>query len=92
MGVFDTYLNFINKSFLNKPVKINYDEAIRLYKYLLDMLKSPYVNTDHIEEEIQVIQPNPQPRHQPPVQNSLFNASLDKYTPLQLTDLLTVFI
>lgn len=39
-----TYYKFLERHYEQKSVEITYDEALKLYKTLLQTIKSPYVN------------------------------------------------
>ena len=54
----DTYHSFIERSFQEKKVEITYDQAIKIYKTLLQIIKSPHVDMEFIGSD-QVEPPEP---------------------------------
>ena len=57
-----TYYAFIERNFGEKNIEISFDQAIRLYKTFLEIIKSPFLDTMDLPiDEREELRP-PQPR------------------------------
>ena len=76
-------------------MKILYDEALKLYRTLLEILKAPYLNALEYQDDVPTRhhpQPHPHPHPQQPMPNYSGRASLDDYTPNQVTGIVEVYL